>query len=197
MHPSFALHKALCAKVGLCTNIVQVNGIFYQIKGKSQPDKSLSILPKPQRLPASTPPESGTVLVSHPCESGTVLVSHPCESGTVLAAHPCPLVPPCTRIGTVLISHADQTGTGRLQIRIVGWFLPAIQTSLSLVRAFARIPDIRADGSSTGPRPRPVSEHARGLVVHWSAPSPGFRPYVRTGRPLVRALARFPDMRAH
>ena len=185
MHPSFALHKALCAKVGLCTNIVQVNGIFYQIKGKSQPDKSLSILPKPQRLPASTPPESGTVLVSHPC-----------ESGTVLAAHPCPLVPPCTRIGTVLISHADQTGTGRLQIRIVGWFLPAIQTSLSLVRAFARIPDIRADGSSTGPRPRPVSEHARGLVVHWSAPSPGFRPYVRTGRPLVRALARFPDMRA-
>ena len=164
MHPSFALHKALCAKVGLCTNIVQVNGIFYQIKGKSQPDKSLSILPKPQRLPASTPPESGTVLVSHPCESGTVLVSHPCESGTVLAAHPCPLVPPCTRIGTVLISHADQTGTGRLQIRIVGWFLPAIQTSLSLVRAFARIPDIRADGSSTGPRPRPVSGHARGLV---------------------------------
>ena len=84
--------------------------------------------------------------------------------------------------GTVLISHADQTGTGRLQMRIVGWFLPAIQTSLSLVRALARIPDIRADGSSTGPRPRPVSGHARGLVVHWSAPPPGFRTFVRTSR---------------
>ena len=31
--------------------------------------------------------------------------------------------------------------------------------------------------------------------MHWSAPSPGFRPFTRTGR-LVRALARIPDTRA-
>ena len=78
----------------------------------------------------------------------------------------------------VLASHTDESVTGpRLRPdsghtrgRVVHWSAPSpcfrtcARTSRPLVRAFARIPAVRADGSSTGPRPRPVSGHARGLV---------------------------------